>query len=151
MTPDTSTPPAGLLPHAGDMVLLHAILESGERHCVCRTEVDRLTLFRREDGSVASWMAIELMAQAVAAQARLAGGGDGPPRPGFLAGVRRMECHEPSFHPGQRLRIRVERTFGETTGLARFEATLHDEDTGRPLAEASLTLHVPDPVTPAPA
>ena len=43
-------PIAELLPHAGDMVLLDAVIEAGDEHIVCRRTVRTDGLFEGPDG-----------------------------------------------------------------------------------------------------
>ena len=61
----TVWPIAELLPHAGEMILLDAVLEHGSEHAVCSRRVPTAGLFHDADGSLPAWMGVELMAQAI--------------------------------------------------------------------------------------
>ncbi|MDE2317684.1 MAG: hypothetical protein KGK06_14855, partial [Xanthomonadaceae bacterium] len=65
----TPWPIAELLPHAGAMILLDAVLEHGPEHALCRRRVPAGGLLHDADGALPAWMGVELMAQAIAAWA----------------------------------------------------------------------------------
>ena len=102
----TAWPIAELLPHAGEMILLDAVLEHASEHAVCSRRVPAAGLFHDADGNLPAWMGVELMAQAIAAwagcQAKAAGE---PVRLGFLLGTRHYVCNVVAFAPGSELRI----------------------------------------------
>src|SRR6185312_9475626 len=102
----TAWPIAELLPHAGEMILLDAVLEHASEHAVCSRRVPAAGLFHDADGNLPAWMGVELMAQAIAAwagcQAKAAGE---PVRLGFLLGTRHYVCNVAAFAPGSECRI----------------------------------------------
>lgn len=123
------TPSSGLplrIPQAGRMRVIEAVThhESGVTMCAARIG-DATPLLR--DGRAPAWLALELLAQAMAAQGGLAlapAGGvtAGAPRV-FLVGARRIELRTRSFAAGERLWVRVEHQRGET-GLVVCECAL---------------------------
>ena len=87
-----------LLPHEGDAVLLDAVwIDSPLATCGTAT-VRAGTPFHHEPGGWPAWMAIELMAQVIAAGAGLRDATPGRrPRLGLLLGARGFESHEPLY------------------------------------------------------
>ena len=89
---------ADLLPHAGDAILIHRVVShEAEETCVEVIVGDRPAL-RRADRSVPSWLAVEYMAQGIAAHEGLLEWREGRPIPiGFLISVIGAEMHVDSF------------------------------------------------------
>lgn len=114
-------PIAALLPHAGEMLLLDAVLEHGPAHVLCNRRVPVHGLLHDTGGALPAWTGVELMAQAIAAwagcQAREAGE---PVRLGFLLGTRRYVCNVTAFAPGSELRIEARRDFHDGNGMGLF-------------------------------
>lgn len=133
-------PVAALLPHAGEMVLLDAVVEAGDEHIVCRRTVRPSGLFEHADG-LPAWAAVELMAQAVAAWA---GWGarceDRPVRLGFLLGTRHYRCDTDTFPPGTELRVEAVRSFHDDNGMGVFACRI---DSPAGCAEARLNVFSP--------
>lgn len=124
MTP-SPWPPAALLPHAGDMILIDDVLGFDEEQIRTRINVRPGGLFNRPDGSLPAWVAIELMAQSVAAyagcQARVKGE---PVALGFLLGTRKFECNVEHFPAGSELIIHAQRSLQDDGGMGVFECNL---------------------------
>lgn len=124
MTP-SPWPPAALLPHAGDMILIDDVLGFDEEQIRTRINVRPGGLFNRADGSLPAWVAIELMAQSVAAyagcQARMK---DEPVELGFLLGTRKFECNVEHFPAGSELIIHAQRSLQDDSGMGVFECNL---------------------------
>ena len=137
----TGWPIAELLPHAGEMILLDAVLEYGPEHAVCRRRIPAAGLFHEADGALPAWMGVELMAQAIAAwagcQARAAAE---PVRLGFLLGTRHYACNVAAFAPGSELRIEARRDFHDDSGMGVFACRIEAPGV---LAEARLTVFSP--------
>lgn len=137
----TAWPIAELLPHAGEMILLDAVLEHGPEHALCTRRVPNDGLLHDADGTLPAWVGVELMAQAIAAwagcQARETGA---PVRLGFLLGTRHYTCNVAAFVPGIELRIEARRDFHDESGMGVFAC--HIEAPGV-LAEARLTVFSP--------
>jgi predicted hotdog family 3-hydroxylacyl-ACP dehydratase len=130
-----------LLPHAGDTVLLDHVLDY-DAESLRAVAVVRPNVFSQPDGSLAAWMGLEFMAQAVAAwagcQARAAGAA---PRLGFLLGTRRYDCTVPHFPAGAELHLEVVRSLYDAGGMAVFECTL--DHAGARWASARLNVYSP--------
>ena len=137
----TPWPIAELLPHAGAMILLDAVLEHSPEHTLCRRRVPADGLFHDADGALPAWMGVELMAQAIAAwagcQAKQAGE---PVRLGFLLGTRHYTCNVAAFAPGSELRVEARRDFHDDSGMGVFACRI--EASGI-LAQARLTVFSP--------
>ncbi|MBV7500460.1 MULTISPECIES: hotdog family protein [Achromobacter] len=142
----TTWPIASLLPHAGDMILLDAVIRHDADSLTARAVV-RPGPYSLPDGSLPPWLGMELMAQAVGAwagcQARQA---NEAVKLGFLLGTRRYECHDPSLPAGAQLTVHVERGLIDASGMSVFECVLRDDT--RVLANARLNVYQPsDPNT----
>ena len=118
-------PVAGLLPHAGDMILLGAVESFDADSITAQLQVKPGGLLNSPDGSLPAWVGIEIMAQTVAAfagcQARQAGQ---PVELGFLLGTRRFQCNVEHFPAGSRLRIHALRSLQDDNGMGVFECHL---------------------------
>ncbi|MDB5857876.1 MAG: hypothetical protein JWQ76_1565 [Ramlibacter sp.] len=126
------------IPHRGAMRLIDRVLEVDDEHVVAEVDVPFDGLFVR-DGRVPSWIAIEYMAQAVAAwagsRARSQGG---PPRAGLLLGSRRFEAKCDGFPSGARLRIEVRCELMGANGLGQFDCRI--EMDGQEVAVARIAV-----------
>lgn len=130
-----------LIPHAGEMVLLDAVLDHDADHVRCARKVPARGLLHAADGSLPAWAGVELMAQAIAAWAGCAARAEGRPvRLGFLLGTRHYRCNVPGFAPGSELIVAAQREFFDATGMGVF--TCRIDGTGV-LAEAKLTVFSP--------
>ncbi len=137
-------PIAELIPHDGEMVLLSEVIEFTEGVTVCRAVIRPDGLFANADGTTGSWLGLELMAQCVGTHSGLVRRREGqPPRIGFLIGSRRLHLGSNRYHAGQQLRIRSERVWGKSTGMASLCCTVHDEKSDTLLAEATLNFFLP--------
>jgi predicted hotdog family 3-hydroxylacyl-ACP dehydratase len=151
---------AKLVPHAGRMRLVSAVLEHTPERTVCRVDVEASRLFAGPDGSVPGWIALEWMAQAIAAHAGLVAHLAGarlrspsarcaPAAPACLfLGARRARIHVDGFRPGQTVRV-VSRHLRGERGLAWFECRVEDPESGAALAEGRLSVYALE--TPEPA
>lgn len=118
-------PIAGLLPHAGDMILLDAVEAFDAESIEARLQVKPKGLFNLPDGSLPAWIGVEIMAQTVAAfagcQARQAGL---PVELGFLLGTRSFQCNVAHIPAGGLLRVRALRSLQDDNGMGVFECHL---------------------------
>lgn len=130
------------VPHRGSMLLLERLLEAGEEHAVAQVRVARDGLFVQPQG-VPSWVAIEYMAQAVAAWAgwRAAEKGE-PARIGFLLGSRKFEAFVAFFAPGAVLRVEVRCELLGSNGLGMFDCQVLQQD--RRVAQARISVFEPE-------
>jgi predicted hotdog family 3-hydroxylacyl-ACP dehydratase len=130
-----------LLPHAGEMILLDAVLEAEPERIVCRRRVSAGGLFNSVDGSLSAWVGVELMAQSIAAWAGWqAKREQRPVRLGFLLGTRHYECDVEAFPAGCELVIEAVRNFHDDHGMAVFACRI---DAPGVHAEARLTVFSP--------
>jgi predicted hotdog family 3-hydroxylacyl-ACP dehydratase len=134
-------PMAELLPHAGEMIQLDAVLEHGPEHALCRRRVPAGGLFHDAGGNLPAWMGVELMAQAIAAWAGCRAKAAGEPvRPGLLLGTRHYACNVAAFAPGSELRVEARRDFHDDSGMAVFTCRIQAAGV---LAEARLSVFSP--------
>ncbi|MBB6187039.1 hotdog family protein [Rhodanobacter sp. MP7CTX1] len=130
-----------LLPHAGEMILLDAVLEAEAERIVCRRRVSAGGLFNAVDGSLPAWVGVELMAQSIAAWAGCqAKREQRPVRLGFLLGTRHYRCDVEAFPAGSELLIEAVRNFHDEHGMAVFACRI---DAPGMHAEARLTVFSP--------
>ena len=138
--------PAGdFMPHAGPMLLLERIVAVDEETLVATTRFAPGSLFER-DGRVGSWVALECIAQAVAAWAGHHGRQAGEaPRVGFLLGTSRFEVTRPWMSAGAPLRIEISKEIQMDDGLGQFTGHLFED--GERVASAAVTVFGPkDPL-----
>ncbi len=122
-----SFPPiAELLPHAGPMRLLASVLRHDAFETECGLDVAASALFAGAEGRLPSYVALEWMAQAIAAHGGLAARAAGrAPAPGLLVGARRVALARTHFAPGQRLTV-LARFAGAAGALASFECEVRE-------------------------
>ena len=136
-----SWPIAKLIPHAGEMILLDALLEHSPEHVRCRRVVPAVGLLHDADGRLPAWAGVELMAQAIAAWAGCRGKTSGEPvRLGFLLGTRHYTCNVAAFAPGTELVVEARREFADETGMGVFACRIEAPDV---VASARLTVFSP--------
>ena len=136
-----ASPIEELLPHAGDMLLLDAVIDAGEEHMQCTRKVRAGGHFNDVDGSLPAWCGMELMAQCVAAWAGWqAKREQRPVQLGFLLGTRQYRCDVDAFPPGSELVIEAVRSFQDDYGMAKFLCRI---DAPGMHAEARLTVFSP--------
>lgn len=131
-------PIADLVPHAPPMLALDALTawEPGAAECVATIRPDSPLV---RDGRVGGVVAMEYMAQAVAACLGYEAlqDGDGV-RVGMIIACRSMDLHRDSLPVGTELVLKVQRVRGNET-LSHFDSTMHAD--GALAARASLTLY----------
>jgi predicted hotdog family 3-hydroxylacyl-ACP dehydratase len=132
---------ADLVPHAGPMLLLQRVLDSGDDYVVCEVRVRSDGLFDSE-GRVPAWLGIEFMAQTVAAYSGLQAHRDQQPvKLGFLLGSRRFETNVQDFACGDVLRVTARCLVHGGSGMGAFECQLLGDS-----AQQSATLTVYQPL-----
>lgn len=131
--------PAKLLPHIGRAMLLDEIAHDSDDAIEAIALITAGHPFFVAGRGVPVWVGIELMAQAIAAHAGLAGqrAGRGPRR-GMLLGTRHYQGHVAWFAEGSRLSIFAEQEFGHGGGLAACECRIVCD--GITLAEATIVI-----------
>jgi len=115
---------AELLPHSGPMLLLGRVLSHGAERTVCGLDPAASELFRDAEGRVPAWLALEWMAQCIAAHGGLLARASGkPPAPGVLVGAKRLELARADFAPGDALEVEV-RFVSAAGALASFDCAV---------------------------
>lgn len=110
-----------LVPHAAPMLLLDALVASGDGYVECELVVREDGMFDAA-GRVPAWLGMEYMAQTVAAysglQAHLK---NERVKPGFLLGTRRFETNIEDFACGDILRVTAKCIIHGSSGMGAFE------------------------------
>ncbi|HHJ4328339.1 TPA: 3-hydroxy-fatty acyl-ACP dehydratase [Klebsiella pneumoniae] len=137
-------PIAELVPHAADMLLIEQLLHCDSESVSTALQVRPGGLFNRADGSLPAWLALELMAQSIAAYAGYRARSAGlPVELGFLLGTRRFDCTVETFPLGSTLRIDARCSLEDDSGMGVFECRLSGPGI---LAEARLNVYRPPQV-----
>jgi predicted hotdog family 3-hydroxylacyl-ACP dehydratase len=130
-----------LLPHRDGMLLVDRVVHAGEGTLRAVLEVRESAWYVDANGMPA-WMALEAMAQTVAACVGNARREQGlPPVQGYLLGTRRFRSARPAFPVGCTLEIVAERQYQEASGIGAFECRV--ELDGERVADATLTVFDP--------
>ncbi|MFM2416814.1 MAG: hypothetical protein RL385_1537 [Pseudomonadota bacterium] len=126
-----------LVPHAGNMILVDALLHWGKGEAICGMRIRQGAPFVHE-GRVEAVVSMEYMAQAVAACLGFEAlqGGEGV-RVGMIIACKRFDAHVASFAVGDELTVHVKCIRGNDT-LSHFACEVKREDVL--CAEAVLTL-----------
>lgn len=137
--------PALYVPHEDDAILLDQVWQESPYRTLGTARVLGLTPFSDQDGGWPSWMAIELMAQVVAASAGLREFRAGVrARLGLLLGVRAFICARDSFAVGTRLQIESVESTRDESGMGVFDCSLAADGTAT--ASGTLTVYLPESV-----
>ncbi len=138
-------PPAAIeevVPHSGSMLLVGPVLEHRPEFTRCRVDVARSALFARPDGRVPAWVALEWMAQCVAAHGGLVARALGlPVRPGLFLGTRGVRLRADDFGAAERLEVQARHLRGEL-GLVAFACRVERPGEAEALAEGSVSVYV---------
>lgn len=111
--PSRFPPVSELLPHRGRMLLLDEVVASGPGFVSCRVSIRPDSVFL-EGGGVPSLVAIEYMAQTIAAYAGLQARSQGlPVRIGYLLGTRELALDVDFFRVGDELLVEAHHQFGD--------------------------------------
>ena len=137
-----------LLPHSGPMRLLARVLSHDVERTVCALDPAASELFRDAEGRVPGWLALEWMAQCIAAHGGLVARAAGrQPSPGMLVGAKRVGLERWAFAAGETLE--VEARFTASAGaLASFACALRAG--AEIVATGSLSVYVADSAARAP-
>jgi len=137
-----------LLPHSGPMLLLGRVLSHEAERTVCRLDPAASELFRDAEGRVPAWLALEWMAQCIAAHGGLLARAAGrPPSPGMLVGAKRVQLDRRDFAPGETLEVEA-RHAGSAGALASFDCALRSG--AEIVATGALSVYVSDALTRSP-
>ena len=136
--------PEELLPHAAPMTLLSGCMQGDdEAEVVAWVDVSTASPFYDASiGGVPGCVALEYMAQTMAAVAGLAHRRSGePPKVGFVLGSRRMSIAIPVFRSGERYRVRAKCDYQDES-FGSFDCKVEDSS-GATVASARLTAFQP--------
>jgi predicted hotdog family 3-hydroxylacyl-ACP dehydratase len=123
------------------MVLLDEVLEGGSDWISCGVALQPESPFA-EEGCVPGLVALEYMAQCVAAFAGLEARGKGEPvRIGYIIGIRRIGFQVESFPVGRTLTVNAKRVWGDDA-LGNFECRV--EMDGRSVSTAVISVYQGD-------
>lgn len=138
---------AKLMPHSGNMMLLDTILSYSEDCLSASILVSEQHVFV-ENKTLASWTALEFMAQAVAAWSGCCGqDNDEAVRLGFLLGTRKLALYFDALSVPCRLQAKIQASLQDDNGFGVFDGELwlcdeSDEPT-QLLAQAALNVFSP--------
>jgi len=134
--------PSDLVVHRPPLLLLDAIQEATEAHCIAQTRVDPGAWYADAEGSMPGWFGIELMAQTCAAYSgdrkRLAGQ---EPCVGFLLGTQSYTSQVSAFPAGAVLEVEARLFYLDESGLSAFACEIRH--LGQPVACATLKTFEP--------
>jgi len=127
------------------MMLVERVLLHEGNETECTVDVRTSELFAEPDGSVPGWLALEYMAQTIAAHGALVDrAANRPTRPGVLVSSRNLQIEVDAFPPGQRLRVHVRRLRGDL-GMVIFDCSVRDDaHPDRLLASAKVNVYLFD-------
>jgi predicted hotdog family 3-hydroxylacyl-ACP dehydratase len=122
------------------MVLLTRVVDHAEDHTTCLVALAADSPFCGPDGAVPAWVALEYMAQCVAAHAGLQARAQGEPiRIGLLLGSRGIDIRTPAFAVGQVLEVHARRRWAGRE-LGSFACRIVDRADGTVLVEGTLSV-----------
>jgi predicted hotdog family 3-hydroxylacyl-ACP dehydratase len=130
------------------MRLLARVLGHDEASTTCEVALGEQSLFRDAQGLIPGYVALEYMAQCVAAHSGLQANAAGePPRVGFLVGSRRIRLHCADFGADGVLEVRARHLRGRPgLGAVSFACEVRESaerGEGRVLAEGNLSIAIP--------
>lgn len=133
-----------LVPHSGKMLLLDQVLDWGKDWLRAEVKVDSDSMFF-ENGGVSTMVAIEYMAQSIAALAGIRAKTAGSKvRIGMLLGTRKFSTNAAQFAKGAIIVITVKELFLEENGLAVFQC---QADSGKIQVSCNLNVYNPEDIT----
>ena len=116
-----------LLPHRAPMILLDAVESDEPEQIVCRVSIRADSPFV-ENGQVRAVIALEYMAQCVAAFAGLRAFREGQEvRIGYIIGASPIEFAVDALRVGETLRVEARRIWGEDA-LGKFECSVYSQE-----------------------
>lgn len=138
-----------LMPHRGPALLLDRVLSHDHERTEAAVMVETQQWLKRDDGTVAGWLAVEYMAQCLAAHEGILALDEGrPPPKGFLIAATGLRLYQTHFPGNARLRVGSRRVRGRPgLGILSHQCTLHAEPSeagaGTLLAEGRLSVSIP--------
>ncbi len=138
-----SYPIEQVVPHDHPMILVDALVAYDETSAQCLVNItNNSNFFSEANQSVPSYVAIEYMAQSIAAFAN-ANEKDqgGEVAIGFLVSSRKLKVFISNFTLGMKLDVFVEQLYVEESGLSAFDCFI--EHDGERVAEAKINIFQP--------
>jgi predicted hotdog family 3-hydroxylacyl-ACP dehydratase len=136
---------AELVPHRGSAVLLKRVVAHDAASTTCEVDPAASVLWKDEDGSVPVAVALEYMAQAIAAHGGLTDREAGRDRrPGFFLGTRRLQLEVSRFAPGEILIVTARHLRG-STGMLAFDCSIRragQSADAQPMVSGVLTVYL---------
>jgi predicted hotdog family 3-hydroxylacyl-ACP dehydratase len=131
-----------LMAHRDPVLLLDRVLAHDGVSTSAQLRIENQSWLTREDGSVDAWLALEYMAQAVAAHEGLVALAAGRPLPvGFLVSASGLQLHCARFTRDAQLRVSATRVRGRPgLGALSHQCAVHAESMGEGAAEQASTL-----------
>jgi len=132
-----------VVPHEHPMILVDELVAYNDISAQCRVNITKTSNFLNEvKQSVPSYVAIEYMAQSIAAFAN-ANEKDqgGEVAIGFLVSSRKLKVFVSNFTLGMQLNVFVEQLYAEDSGLSAFDCFIEHE--GERVAEAKINIFQP--------
>jgi predicted hotdog family 3-hydroxylacyl-ACP dehydratase len=148
MSNDLFLPVAELIPHHGDSILLSRVTHHDADATRASVVVSDQRWLKRPDGSVASWLAVEYMAQCIGAHEGLVAHEECRQIDvGFLVRVSELRLTVPRFERDDVLEVRTRRVRGRPgIGALAHQCSIHRmDDREELLAEGRLMLAIPRP------
>lgn len=137
--PENYPPIRELIPHAGSAVLIDAVVNDYPDAIEVEAHITRAHPFFEAPHGVPSWVGLEMMAQAAAAHAGLAGWREHRvPSRGMLLGTRQYHASVAYFAEGMRLLIHAVSEFRGSGGAAACRCTMQHD--GVEIAAARLVI-----------
>ena len=136
-----------LLPHSGQMVLLHRVLSVDDETLCAEVRLHPGSMLAGEQG-VGAWVGIEYMAQAIAAHAGwLAQRRGEPVKVGVLLGARKYASSLDCFPRDGVLHVHVRRVLLADNGLGAFDCRIDVAGGLEAVATATVTVYQPENFT----
>jgi len=134
-----------LIPHCGEAILLDRVIAHDGDSTTTKVIVGRQCWLRQRDGSVPSWLAVEYLAQCVAAHEGMLARADGRILPlGFLVSVTGLRLRVARFRGNEQLMVRVRRVRGRPgLGVLSHYGVIFGENDSQeeePAAEGRLSI-----------
>ena len=132
-----------VVPHEHPMILIDQLLSYDDISASCQVTINANSNFYNSDKqSVPSFVAIEYMAQSIAAFAN-ANEKDkgGEIAIGFLVSSRKFKIHVSEFALGAKLKIFIEQLYLDSSGLSAFDCRI--EQGNQVVAEAKINIFQP--------
>ncbi len=116
-----------ILPHQGDMILIHRILECHQEYLIAEVDITSNSLFLTPEKQLPAWVITEYMAQAISAWSGIHRQQQGQAiSNGYLLGLRRFTSSQPFFKVGLVLTIHIQVVL-ENKGMGVFNCVMSTE------------------------